>query len=285
MHVDLLLRGQNRDGGWPYVRGASWTEPTVYGVLALLDAGEQDAAVRGLRWLQSAQRRDGGWPPQLSVDQSTWATALVALLPPERLGHAAHGRAVHWLGGLTGEESTVTYRFREWLLGHRTPAEEQFPGWPWIPGAAAWVSPTSLTILALEKVCRREPSVELASRIGMGKRFLLERVCADGGWNHGSTAALGYASRSYPETTGMALTALRGVRSPKIDASLATAHGFLNECRSADAWNWLRLGLLAHKQLSKTDAAPGRFELRTVQDIAMDLLVNAAIEGRDVFRA
>jgi Squalene-hopene cyclase C-terminal domain len=283
--IELLLNGQNRDGGWPYVRGVSWTEPTVYALLALLEAGAPDAAARGLHWLQSAQRRDGGWAPQVGVDESTWVTALVALLPPERLGEPVYGRAVHWLAGLTGEESTVTYRFREWLLGHHQPPEEQFPGWPWIPGAAAWVSPTCLTVLALEKACRRQASVEMASRVGMGKRFLLERVCTEGGWNHGSVHALGYASRPYPETTGMALTALRGVRSPKIETCLATARRFLSECRSADAWNWLRLGLLAHGQLSAGDAAARPLEFRTVPDIALHLLVAAAIEGRDVFRA
>ena len=36
MSIEILLKKQNRDGGWPYVRGGSWTEPTVYAVLALL---------------------------------------------------------------------------------------------------------------------------------------------------------------------------------------------------------------------------------------------------------
>jgi len=47
----------------------------------------------------------------------------------------------------------------------------------------------------------------------------------------------------------MALAALRGVRSPGHQRGLAVARRFLGECRSADALNWLRLGLLAHGQL------------------------------------
>src|SRR5947207_15969319 len=86
MPVDLLLSKQNRDGGWPYVRGTSWTEPTVYAVLALAAAGEHSAAGRGLNWLRARQLRDGGWPPQAGFDESNWVTALVALLPPELLG-------------------------------------------------------------------------------------------------------------------------------------------------------------------------------------------------------
>ena len=74
-------------------------------------------------------------------------------------------------------------------------------------------------------------------------------MCRDGGWNHGSVRALGYESTPYPETTGMALAALRGVRSPEIEPALDVAERFLGECRSADALNWLRIGLMAHGQL------------------------------------
>src|ERR1039458_2543491 len=70
MSIDLILSKQNRDGGWPYVRGASWTEPTVYAILALLAAGEMAGARRGLEWLRVKQLSDGGWPPQTGFDES-----------------------------------------------------------------------------------------------------------------------------------------------------------------------------------------------------------------------
>ena len=54
MSIELVLRKQNRDGGWPYARGTSWTEPTVYAILALLAAGEGGPAQRGLEWLRAA---------------------------------------------------------------------------------------------------------------------------------------------------------------------------------------------------------------------------------------
>src|SRR5947209_17373957 len=81
MSIETLISKQNPDGGWPYLRGRSWTEPTVYAVLALLAAGETEAARRGLRWITSLERPDGGWAPQAGIDESTWVTALVALLP------------------------------------------------------------------------------------------------------------------------------------------------------------------------------------------------------------
>jgi hypothetical protein len=283
MSIELLLSKQNRDGGWPYVRGVSWTEPTVYAVLALLSAGQERAARRGLDWLSSLQRPDGGWPPQAGVEESSWVTSLVALLPPQCLGPAAHGRAIHWLAGLTGEESTLLYRIREWLLGNPRQPEQEFAGWPWVPGTAAWVAPTAFAILALEKECRRGKTPMLESRVDAGRRFLLLHMCHEGGWNHGSVRALGYESIPYPETTGLALAALRGVRSPQVSLALAVGRRFLGECRSADAFNWLRLGLLAHKELPRDYEPPSKIELRSVPEASLDLVVAAALRGKDVF--
>ena len=134
MSIEALLAKQNSDGGWPYVRGGSWTEPTAYATLALLAEGETEASGRGLAWLRAAQRPDGGWPPQSAVDISTWVTAVAALLPPERLGVRAHARAIEWLLGTSGEETSLTYRLRLWLLGNDPPADQEHPGWPWGSG-------------------------------------------------------------------------------------------------------------------------------------------------------
>jgi hypothetical protein len=284
MTIEILAGKQNRDGGWPYVRGSSWTEPTAYAVLALLAAGETEPAKRGLRWILAAERPDGGWPPQAGVDRSAWVTALVALLPPEHLGARAHARAIAWLLKTTGMESTLTYRLREWLIGN-SPPERQFPGWPWIPDTAAWVGPTSLAVLALDKEYRRRPSPAIWERIDCGRRFLLSRICREGGWNHGSVRALGSESRPYPETTGLALAALRGVRSPETERGLAVARRFLAECRSADALNWLRLGLRAHGQLPPGYCHPVEIENRTLPDVSLGMLVAEAERGRDFFLA
>ena len=285
MNIGILAGKQNRDGGWPYLRGSSWTEPTAYAVLALLAAGETEPARRGLRWILAIQRPDGGWPPQAGVDWSTWVTALVALLPPEHLGARAHARAIAWLMETTGRESTTTYRLREWLLGNPRPPEQEFPGWPWIPDAAAWVAPTSLAVLALDKEYRRRPLPAIRDRIDSGRRFLLARMCHEGGWNYGSAGALGYESRPYPETTGMALAALRGVRSPRTERALTLAQRFLGECRSADALNWLRLGLLAHGRLPAGYCHPLEIADRTLPDTSLGLLVAEAAKGRDFFLA
>jgi hypothetical protein len=282
MSVETVASKQNPDGGWPYVRGVSWTEPGVYAVLALLAAGEMGPARRGLNWLRARQLADGGWPPQAGVDESTWVTSLVALIPEEHLGPAAHRRAIAWLTSCMGEESRPLYLFNQWISGNPRSPEKDFPGWPWVPGTAAWVAPTSLAILALDKEQRRRPSAGIGARIEEGRRFLFTRMCREGGWNHGSVRALGYESNPYPETTGMALAALRGVQAPELNLAIPVAQQLLAACRSADALNWLRLGLMAHGQLQPGFCPPLPIRYRTVPEIALNLLVAEAQKGGEV---
>ena len=85
-----------------------------------------------------------------------------------------------------------------------------------------------------------------------GREFLFGRMCADGGWNHGSNQALGRDGDSYPETTGIALTALRGslqlrtIDRERIERAKAAARRHLATCRTAEGIAWLRMGLAAH---------------------------------------
>jgi hypothetical protein len=185
--------------------------------------------------------------------------------------------------GTTGFESSLQYRLREWLLGNRLPREVDFAGWPWVPGAAAWVGPTSLAILALDKENRRRPLVGIRDRVESGRKFLLTRACREGGWNHGSVRALGYEGKPYPETTGMALTALRGVRAPEVQRAIAVARQFLGGCRSADAQNWLRLGLAAQGELPAGYCRPQDLSFRTIPETSLDLLMSDAASGQGLF--
>ena len=283
MSIGTLIEKQKSDGGWPYVRGGSWTEPTVYAVMALLEAGEMQAARRGLRWIHAARRPDGGWPPRLNIDQSTWVTALVTLLPEGTLHPGMREGAIRWLLGTTGQESTAVYRLRQWMLGNPAPADQKFPGWPWVPGTAAWVGPTSVAILALEKEDRRRASPAARQRVEEGRRYLVARMCQGGGWNHGSAHVFGYESGPYPETTGLALAALRGFQAPEVQAGVNVARRFLAECHSADALNWLRLGLHAQGQLPAGYCPPSQVAYRTIPEISLDVLVSNVEAGRNIF--
>ena len=203
-----------------------------------------------------------------SKPRASSSAALAALLPAERLGAAAHQGAIRWLLGASGEDTTFTYRLRQWLLGNPTPPDQKFAGWPWAPGSAAWVGPTALAILALEKEWTLRPSPSIRERIDSGR------------WNYGSTRALGYDMPAYPETTGMALLAMQSVRSVKIDRALGMAERFLAECHSADAMSWLRLGLLAHGRLPVDGCRRESPAPRTLPEASLAVLAENAEKGR-----
>jgi hypothetical protein len=280
--LDNIRAAQNPDGGWPYRKGGSWTEPTVYALLAQQAGTAAPRSGGGIAWLRAAQQPDGGWRPRRSVDQSTWVTALVALLPPETIGAARHARAVEWLLGQSGMESSPLFRVSVFLRDGKLPDGPDLSGWPWFPGTAAWVSPTCLGILALQKCYWRRPSADLRERIDSARTFLLDRRCADGGWNHGSARSLGYNSDSYPETTGQALLALAGTDPAKLADSFRLAQRFLREQRSSGGAAWLRLGLLAHQQVP-AGAPLFTMPCRTVPDSALTYLAAAAERGYNAF--
>lgn len=227
---------QNPDGGWPYRAGSSWTEPTVLALLALASAGEvsSQAAGNALNWLRANQRPDGGFAPRRLVEESTWVTALVSLLPVHMLAQLDATGAMNWLLSKTGRESSWVQRLRTVMISGRV--DQAAPeGWPWFPDTAAWVAPTSFAILALRRARKRDARNEIRDRIQHGQDFLMSRVCVDGGWNHGSTKALGYDAPSYPETTGLALLALEGLPPSRVARCLERAEQHLEVSRSREA--------------------------------------------------
>jgi hypothetical protein len=278
--TDWIAR-QNGDGGWAYSRGCSWTEPTAFVLLAQAatpssgqsSRQDRESFRRGAKFLNSIARGDGGWSPQPGVEESTWVTALVALLPEDAIGEQQSRQAIDWLKERTGRESGWRWRLEQRLGGNK---EEWPEGWPWFPGAAAWVIPTSLGILAFQRALRRSDKdrERLQYRVQEGKKFLLGRQCADGGWNHGSQKALGRDGDSYPETTGIALLALAGEKSARIERARAMARKHLASCKTAEGISWLRMGMAA-----QGEAAASAFPdpvCRTTMDHVLMALASAA---------
>lgn len=273
---------QNRDGGWAYNRGCSWTEPTAFVLLAQsVTQVDRPSFEAGLKFLRSTQRPDGGWSPQPDVAESTWVTAVAALLPEEAIGTDQLKRAVEWLEGQTGRESGWSYRLQQMIHGNN---EKNPEGWPWFPGAAAWVIPTSLGILAFERALARGESRSLRYRVNSGREFLMARMCADGGWNHGSNRALGRDGDSYPETTGVALTALhkasreQTVGKEIIARARTAARRHLATCRTAEGIAWLRIGLAAQGEPAQAELAtaePAPLP-RTTMDAALTAISSAS---------
>jgi len=262
---------QNSDGGWGYGRGASWTEPTVFALLAQR-ATESDRLVfaKGISFLNTLQNPDGGWRPQASVAESTWITSAASLLPEEVLGSQRLERARAWLASQTGMESGWRWKLSQRMAGNK----DEFPdGWPWFPGAAAWVIPTSFGVLAFEKALKQRDDSRWKERVESGRRYLLAHMCADGGWNHGGNKALGRDGDSYPETTGIALLALHGApASPRLEKAKAAGRRHLESCKTAEGTAWLRIGLAAHGVQMKLATEP---VCRTNLDLALTAIAGA----------
>lgn len=239
------------------------------------------AVMRARHWLVERNRRpDGGFAPQPAVEESTWVTALAVLAGA--VSGDAERHAVEWLLAQTGQESTFLNRLRDWMNSeHPTAMAEGLPGWSWYPGTAAWVVPTSLTVLTLAKIAGRIPDPRIGARIEAGRRFLLAHRCEDGGWNHGSTNALGFQAVSYPETTGIALLALNGADPASMARSIAKAEEHFKNCRSLEGLSWLQLGLMA--QGRPVPAIPPEIQPHTLLDAALNILAGRAAEGRNLF--
>lgn len=280
-----LFEQQNPDGGWCYnpgrPSGGSWTEPTCYALLALAAGGlgGSDAACRGARWLAKTQASDGGCVPRPGVQESTWVTALAVLLP-RTLSGVDRDRAAAWLLRETGRESGWVRRLRLRLLGVPVEQAQTFDGWPWYPDAGAWITPTALSLLAVEKLDTQGHDAPMRRRISEGRAFLLARRCRDGGWNHGSTHALGYDSDSYPETTGTALLALHASDPAELSGAIALAERHLSHCQSQEAASWLTLALLAHGRQPPAVELPSH---GGTMEIALAALADCARRGSNVF--
>ncbi len=249
-------------------------------MLAQLAAGSKDRHfARGLDWVAHTQRTDGGWAPHPAVDQSTWVTFPAVILLAEQPGTANVPKAVRWILAQSGRESGYAQRLREFLILGRPEYDRRYSGWPWFPGTAAWVAPTALAILALEKAGGLKPAAAIRARLESGRSFLLSRMCQDGGWNHGATRALGYEANSYAETTGLALLALHAVSADKLQRSLSCAERHLKQCRSAEGLSWLRLGLLVHGRSAEVPELPSE----TVLERSLGILAESGSVGAERF--
>jgi len=280
-----LMRARNFDGGWPYVSGQSWTEVTALVVLALrstsveLDHSVMDACRRGIDWLVTVQRDDGGFAPARAVRESTWVTSLAALAlasgdTRQRAEHVARwSQAIAWLLTQKPAETSGAIGILQRLLN--TPGSHPPPGGAaWYPGTAAWVAPTAMRIFALARAAALtgDPIAQHAAE--QARNFLLTRRLADGGWNHGGWYAASEPVTSYPETTGMTLLALHGLPPETLRPSLDLAEAAIVHAGSLEAWAWLNMSLIAHNRRAAPEHAdaPVEFPARTVRDLALGIL-------------
>jgi hypothetical protein len=197
--TEILRLRQTSAGSWAEARYAELrTEATSWAVMAL--AGERDenarnAAELGCRWLMSRQFGEGSIPAFAHPRAPGWTTPLALLA---------------WFA--SGFEGSFVDRAIEWLCRvevsspPRSPVFDHDPsirGWPWVGSTACWVEPTALAIWALA-VWRHAD----LGRVHEGRRLLLDRALATGGWNYGNPQVFGREQGFQPDMTSLALLAL-----------------------------------------------------------------------------
>jgi hypothetical protein len=198
----LLLRNRNSDGGWGYSPGkTSRLEPTCWALLALRDS---DAGV-----LRS-------WPAQngllleRSGGEANYGFHAVALLTMLARGvdHATGVigllQALQRVRGVALPESTINRQ------------DNKLQGWSWFPETFSWVEPTAWGLLALKKWMKVRAVTVDPARLAGAHALLVDRCCADGGWNYGNSNMLGQDLRPYVPTTAVALLALLDRRSESV---------------------------------------------------------------------
>jgi hypothetical protein len=204
---DFLRSSQDTSGGWGYFPGHyPTTEATAAVLLAIRDdPGVVDLAQSGLGWLRNTQHEDGGWGYAADDEESGWLTAWAVLAFNRlRIFDQAYRRGVEWLINV----KPLGYRGDDFSnLDQPNQANEAILySWPWYPGEATWVEPTSLAILALTGEVNNQPAV---ARVRHGLDYLTQRRCPKGGWNVGNPVMFDSALLGHAPQTALALMALQ----------------------------------------------------------------------------
>jgi hypothetical protein len=181
---DFLRVSQDATGGWGYLPGHYPTvEATAAVIIALRDEPRASKMVEwGFRWLRTTQHTDGGWGYAADDEESGWGTAWAVLAFAKRqIYDETYRRGVEWLINTKslGNRDDDFSKLDELVDA----SDSIVHSWPWYPGEAGWVEPTSLSILALEK---EKDNQAIATRLKQSFTYLQQRRCPNGGWNVGN---------------------------------------------------------------------------------------------------
>jgi len=285
-----LQARRNPDGGYgPYPQTPSTTESTAWAALGLqsTDDGNRAAAVA---WLLERQLPSGAWPHSDQVTEPSWMTssALLALGDVPSATEAVR-RGATWLLRQRGRASPFLTRlfYRFWPERVQVRLDIELRAWPWTGQAFSWCEPTSMAMLCLDRLDRRLIPGTVEFRLREGERLLIDRVCAGGGWNYGNSWVLGEELWPYPDTTALALLALRRRRDdPVVTESLEALVRMLETHGSSLA---LSLGIHCFDEYGiDADAYRGRlrdlWELEPVETTSRAIVLSLlALEGRNPF--
>lgn len=167
------------------------------------------------------QNDDGGWSTGPGIGTSDWTSGIVVLalrvakyyqpnLVTEKVLNKALKNAFHYLI-ISRKDFMIPVLRLLLVLGAQGESGPDFgKGWPWTKNCYSWVEPTAYCLMAFkmpEMVDEQLTNIVVSH----ANKFLLERACKGGGWNHGAYYCLGEFVPPYILTTAEALIALKDV--------------------------------------------------------------------------
>jgi squalene cyclase len=245
----LLASRQLSSGGWGFTASQqAATEATCLALLAL--SGGTKATAMAIEFLAKSQLYNGGWASFQGDTEASWATALALSTAIITNSLSAGGeRALRWLLAERGKEGHWFWRWKFKIADRNVRFDPDKYGWPWSPGTCSWVVPTAFSVIATKQftTCSRTRLSE--NRIRLGVEMLLDRVCADGGWNAGNSVVYGVPLGPHVEATAIALLALQDEpRGEVIEHSLQWLRRQAPTVESASSLAWCILSLFVYQE-------------------------------------
>ncbi|RJR33853.1 MAG: hypothetical protein C4567_16450 [Deltaproteobacteria bacterium] len=233
----LRQRVLEPEGGFAGHAGGGYrADATAWAAVALEAVGQRSDWLTLARGCLAAQQlADGRVSLSPQHPDAVWPTPLAVLAWHQARDYReATDKAARFMLATTG---------RHWPRNPSLAYEHDpsLKGWPWISATHSWVEPTAMAVMAL-----RISGCGEHERVKEGIRLLLDRQLPGGGWNYGNTKVFGQELFPFPESTGVALNALRGAASPaQVRKSLDYLHSRLKEVRTPLALSWGLMGLAA----------------------------------------
>lgn len=207
------------------------------------------------------QLADGSWPAFAGDRESSWTTAVaVSALGLYENAAKARSKAIRWMLRTRGSEAHWLWKWKFKWIERAAPIDPEKFGWPWIAGAASWVIPTALSVVVLKQWTNCAPDPEATTRTQVGISMLLDRRCAEGGWNAGNRIVYGSALPPHIEPTAVALLALQGRPVADTARSIDWLSAAANNQASIEALSWSVLTLFLYGR--STQVLKGRLENR-----------------------
>src|SRR5581483_62140 len=129
-----------------------------------------------LRVLMSLQLQDGSWPAFTGDDCGNCVATALAVCLLTSIGSTSRRWAagVNWLLDAKGREANWFWRWKSQTIDTSVTFDPRKYGWGWLPDTTSWVIPTSLSLIALQRIRNAGPTGEarLNERLTLGISML-----------------------------------------------------------------------------------------------------------------